>query len=141
MPSPPPFRCIRTSRARATSCLTNPDCAPGPGPGGTPILARRNENDCKVTVARDLEDLIPVFLKNRKKELDALRVALAAANFEQLRQLGHRMKGVGNSYGFNHVSTLGKYIEDGARSGDRASLEARIVEYDEYLSKVQISYE
>jgi HPt (histidine-containing phosphotransfer) domain-containing protein len=100
-----------------------------------------NENDCKVTVARDLEDLIPVFLKNRKKELDALRVALAAANFEQLRQLGHRMKGVGNSYGFNHVSTLGKYIEDGARSGDRASLEARIVEYDEYLSKVQISYE
>ena len=62
----------------------------------------------KVTVARDLEDLIPVFMSNRKKELDTLRVALAAADFEQLRQLGHRMKGVGNSYGFAHVSTLGK---------------------------------
>jgi len=100
-----------------------------------------NDTDYKVTVARDLEDLIPVFLKNRHKDLDILRAALAAADFEQLRQVGHRMKGVGNSYGFNHVSTLGKSIEDGARSGDRAALEARVAEYAEYLSKVQIAYE
>jgi HPt (histidine-containing phosphotransfer) domain-containing protein len=100
-----------------------------------------NADDYKVTVTKDLADLIPVFMKNRHKELDALRVALAAADFEQLRQLGHRMKGVGNSYGFAHVSTLGKYIEDGARSGDRAALQASIAEYDDYLSKVQIRYE
>jgi HPt (histidine-containing phosphotransfer) domain-containing protein len=96
---------------------------------------------CKVTVAKDLEDLIPVFMRNRHKELDTLKVALASADFEQLCQLGHRMKGVGNSYGFDHVSTLGKYIEDGARSGDRAGLEARIVEYADYLAKVKIVYE
>ena len=100
-----------------------------------------NEDLCKVTVAKDLEDLIPGFIRNRQKELDTLKVALAAADFEQLRQLGYRMKGVGNSYGFAHVSTLGKLIEDGARSGDRASLEAQIAEYGEYLSRVQISYE
>ena len=99
------------------------------------------QDDYKVTVAKDLEDLIPVFMKNRHKELDALRVALASADFEQLRQLGHRMKGVGNSYGFARVSNLGKTIEDGARSGDRASLQATISEYHEYLSKVQIAYE
>ena len=100
-----------------------------------------DESTYKVTVDRDLEDLIPVFIKNRHKELDTLRVALAAADFDQLRQLGHRMKGVGNSYGFDHVSTLGKYIEDGARSGDRASLDARIREYADYLARVQITYE
>jgi HPt (histidine-containing phosphotransfer) domain-containing protein len=95
----------------------------------------------KVIVAKDLEDLIPVFMQNRHKELDTLRVALAAADFEQLRQLGHRMKGVGNSYGFERVSSLGKTIEDGARSGDRAALQASINEYHDYLSKVQIAYE
>ena len=100
-----------------------------------------NDNVYRVVVARDLEDLIPVFMTNRKKELDTLRVALAAADFEQLRQLGHRMKGVGHSYGFDLVSTLGKHIEDGARSGDRAGLEARIAEYADYLSKVTIAYE
>ena len=100
-----------------------------------------NDNQYRVIVARDLEDLIPVFMSNRRKELDALRVALAAADFEQLRQLGHRMKGVGNSYGFARVSDLGKHVEDGARSGDRASLEAAITSYGEYLAKVQVAYE
>jgi len=100
-----------------------------------------NDNQYQVIVAKDLEELIPVFMSNRRKELDALRVALAAADFEQLRQLGHRMKGVGNSYGFARVSDLGKHVEDGARSGDRASLEASILSYSEYLAKVQVAYE
>jgi HPt (histidine-containing phosphotransfer) domain-containing protein len=99
------------------------------------------EDTYKVKVAKDLEDLIPTFLGNRHKELDALRAALAAADFEQLRQLGHRMRGVGNSYGFDHISVIGKHIEDGARSGDKASLAAQIDDYGSYLSRVQIVYE
>ena len=95
----------------------------------------------RVKVAKDLADLIPVFMSNRKKELANLQAALAAADFEQLRQLGHRMRGVGNSYGFDHVSTLGKHIEDGARKGDKATLQAHIAEYGDYLAKVQIAYE
>ena len=100
-----------------------------------------NANSVTVTVAKDLEDLIPTFMKNRTTELDTLRAALGAGDMEQLRQLGHRMKGVGNSYGFEHVSVLGKHIEDGAKANDRAGLEARIVEYADYLSRVQIVYE
>ena len=94
-----------------------------------------------VTVAKDLEDLVPTFLKNRGKELEALRAALAAGDLEQMRQLGHRMKGVGNSYGFEKVSQLGKQIEDGAKAGDRGGLEAHLVEYTDYLARVQIVYE
>jgi len=94
-----------------------------------------------VTVAKDLEDLIPTFMKNRHKELETLRAAVAAGDMEQLRQLGHRMKGVGNSYGFEQVSVLGKQIEDGAKATDLASLEARIVEYTDYLARVTIVYE
>jgi HPt (histidine-containing phosphotransfer) domain-containing protein len=94
-----------------------------------------------VTVAKDLEDLVPTFMKNRGKELEALRAALAAGDFEQMRQLGHRMKGVGNSYGFELVSQLGKHIEDGARTSDRGGLEARLAEYADYLARVQIVYE
>jgi HPt (histidine-containing phosphotransfer) domain-containing protein len=104
-------------------------------------MKEMNQQAYKVVVDRDLEDLIPVFLRNRHKEVDSLRVALAASDFEQLRQLGHRMKGVGNSYGFALVSTLGKQIEEGARNSDRASLEARILEYAEYLAKVEVTYE
>ena len=94
-----------------------------------------------VVVAKDLEDLVPTFMKNRGKELDTLRTALAAGDLDQLRQLGHRMKGVGNSYGFEQVSALGKRIEDGARASDRAGLDACIAEYADYLGRVQVVYE
>lgn len=94
-----------------------------------------------VTIAKDLADLIPVFFKNRQKEVETLRAALAASDFEQLRQLGHRMKGVGNSYGFAKVSEIGKRIEDGAKASDAGSIGTCIGEYADYLSKVQIVYE
>ena len=94
-----------------------------------------------VSVAKDLEDLIPVFLKNRAKELDALRAAVEAANFEQLRQLGHRMKGVGSSYGFALVSSLGKRIEDAALVPDVAMLKACVDEYADHLGRVRVVYE
>lgn len=94
-----------------------------------------------VRVSKDIADLIPVFLANRKKEVETLRAALAAGDFEQLRQLGHRMRGVGNSYGFDLVSTLGKEIEEGARKSDKASLEAHIAAYGQYLSNVRVAYE
>ncbi len=94
-----------------------------------------------VTVAKDLEDLVPTFMKNRGKELETLRAAAAGGDFEQLRQLGHRMKGVGNSYGFEKVSELGTQIEDGAKAGDRAGLGACIAEYADYLARVKIVYE
>ena len=94
-----------------------------------------------VVVEKDLEDLVPAFMTNRRKEVETLRAALEARDFEQLRQLGHRMKGVGNSYGFSKVSELGKSIEDGARSQDRAALDAMIVDYADYLERVQVVYE
>ena len=94
-----------------------------------------------VTVAKDLEDLVPTFMKNRTKELETLRAALAAGDFEQLRQIGHRMKGVGNSYGFEKVSVLGKQIEDGARGNDTKVIEGHIADYQDYLSKVTVVYE
>jgi HPt (histidine-containing phosphotransfer) domain-containing protein len=100
-----------------------------------------SESQYTVTVAKDLEDLVPVFMKNRNKELETLRGALASGDFEQLRQLGHRMKGVGNSYGFERVSTLGKLIEDGARVGNAPAIEKCVVEYADYLSKVKVVYE
>ena len=94
-----------------------------------------------VTVAKDLEDLVPTFMKNRGKELETLRTALTAGDFKQIRQLGHRMKGVGISYGFDKVSHLGKQIEDGARISDREGLGNCLAEYTDYLARVQIVYE
>ena len=99
------------------------------------------EQPITVTIARDLEDLIPAFMTNRHKELATLRSALGAGDMEQLRQLGHRMKGVGNSYGFELISVLGKQIEDCGKATDLAGIEACIAAYTDYLVRVKIVYE
>jgi len=99
------------------------------------------DNLLTVTVARDLEDLIPVFMTNRHKEVETLRGALAAGDFEQLKLLGHRMKGVGRSYGFVTVSDIGKRVEDAAVKSDRGAIDACIAEYVDYLSRVKVVYE
>ena len=100
-----------------------------------------NEQPITVTIASDLADLIPTFITNRHKELATLRSALGAGDMEQLRQLGHRMKGVGNSYGFELISVLGKQIEDAAKSRDLPGLEAHLVAYADYLARVTVVYE
>jgi HPt (histidine-containing phosphotransfer) domain-containing protein len=94
-----------------------------------------------VTVAKDLEDLIPTYLSNRRKEVGALAAALAEGNFEQLRQVGHRMRGVGDSYGFEKVTELGKLIEEGAKEANRALIEKSIAEYEDYLARLKVVYE
>ena len=104
-------------------------------------MSEPNSQSITVVVAKDLEDLVPTFMKNRGKELETLRTALAGRDFEQMRQLGHRMKGVGISYGFDKVSLLGNQIEDGAKAQDRTALDARIAEYADYLARVKIVYE
>src|SRR5438094_447007 len=110
------------------------------GKGKTTALYNRGMNDkaYKVTVAKDLEDLIPAFMRNRNKELETLKVALAAADFEQLRQLGHRMKGVGNSYGFAHVPTHQSLTDAG---NEIIALLARQAGADDYQRKQELTRE
>ena len=99
------------------------------------------ESSETAVVPRELEALIPLFLANRGKELDALRAALAAEDFAALREIGHRMKGVGASYGFARISSFGTQIETGARSLDRAAVASQIEAYAGHLRSVRVVYE
>ncbi|MGE3758649.1 MAG: response regulator, partial [Pseudobdellovibrionaceae bacterium] len=53
-----------------------------------------------VKVERDLEDLIPNFVANRKKDVRLLGEWIQTQNYEEIRRLGHTLKGVCASYGF-----------------------------------------
>lgn len=91
-------------------------------------------------VPKDLKDLVPIFLRNRKKELGALRRAVAQADFDTLRHLSHRMRGVGEPYGFPDVSDIGGRIERLARDKDDEALMKLLTHYAEYLGNVHITY-
>src|SRR6266446_780265 len=96
--------------------------------------------DLQAIVPNDLADLIPAFLKNRNDELKMLREALAAGDFGKLLHVSNRMRGVGGSYGFPEISTLGARIEASVRSKDTKSLRDLIARYRDYLANVTIKY-
>lgn len=94
-----------------------------------------------VAVDRDLEDLIPGFLKRREEDLEKLRAAHAAGDLETVRVTGHSMKGTGGGYGFHGLSEIGAAIERAAKADDGATIATQIQALEDYLSRVEVRFE
>ena len=94
-----------------------------------------------VILGRHFEELIPGFIENRRRELEELRRALEAGRYGELGELGHRMRGIGATYGFDRVSIVGGQIEELAAAADHAGLAARIADYADYLAHLKVVYE
>ncbi len=91
-----------------------------------------------VKVDPDLEDLIPMFLDNRRQDVETLTEALAGRDFEKIRFVGHDMKGSGGGYGFQGISDIGNRLEAAAKNSDAETVETCIRELSDYLRRVRV---
>lgn len=89
----------------------------------------------------DLEDLIPEFLDNRRADIGSMRAALANADFETVRGLGHSMKGSGGGFGFDAISAIGAALEQAAKRLDQAAIVQGVDQLADYLTRVKVVYE
>lgn len=94
-----------------------------------------------VTVDSDLEDLIPGFLENRRKDVNLLNEALVAGKIDTLKSIGHSLKGVGGGYGFQELSTIGAEIEKIAKAGSTEGVKVLIDKMADYLDRVDVTFE
>ena len=93
-----------------------------------------------VQVDADLEDLIPGYLQNRHKDLEAIQQALEKQDFESIRVLGHSMKGTGGGYGFDAITAIGRTLEEGAKSRNAQAIQQGIATLREYLQAVEVVF-
>jgi len=93
-----------------------------------------------VSIDKDLEDIVPVFLNNRRKDLQTLRTALAQQDFETIRTLGHRMRGDGGGYGFDAISRIGTAMESAAARRDSPVIQEQTQQLEEFLARVHVEY-
>ena len=91
-----------------------------------------------VHVEADFEPLVPKFMTNRKKEVAAMREALAQQDFETVRKVAHGMKGAGGSYGFDQVTAMAATIEQAAKTGTVAAIESELAQLGAYLELVRV---
>jgi CheY-like chemotaxis protein len=94
-----------------------------------------------VVVDSSLEDIVPGYLENRRKDVGALREALERGDFARIRVLGHNMKGSGAGYGFAALTELGAALEKAALAADGDAVRGRIDELNAYLESIRIQYE
>jgi HPt (histidine-containing phosphotransfer) domain-containing protein len=87
-----------------------------------------------------MEDVVPVYLNKRRAEIAIYRKALAANNFEAIRNLGHKLKGTGAGYGFPTLTDLGDALESAAKREDAEAIRLGIDELNRYLENVQLEY-
>ena len=93
-----------------------------------------------VEISRDLEDIAPIFLENKRKDLRTLRIAVGTQDFVTLQTLGHRMKGDGGGYGFDQISEIGARLEIAAKQENRPEAEHCVAELEDFLKRVSVHY-
>jgi CheY-like chemotaxis protein len=78
-------------------------------------------------------DRIGPFLDRRRRELLTLREALASDDIEEIRGIGHNLKGVGGGFGYPQIGEIGERLEQAARAGDTAGMGREIDELARFL--------
>lgn len=55
---------------------------------------RNAENGITLYIDQGLEEIVPGFLENRRRDVQILETALQESNLAQIQLIGHRMRGM-----------------------------------------------
>ncbi len=82
-----------------------------------------------------------MYLSRRKIEIEELKQSLAREDFEMAVNIGHRLKGNGETFGFPIIGQIGIQLESAGKSKDKAKLKDTIdqlsINVEENLRKIQ----
>src|SRR5207247_11399100 len=95
-------------------------------------------NALTVHIDPSLEDIVPGFLANRRRDVQKLETALQQNNLAQIRSIGHRIKGEGGVYGFIAISMLGVDLEQADAREDWAAMRRPAAELSEVRHRVTV---
>ncbi|MBF0100063.1 MAG: response regulator [Desulfobacterales bacterium] len=93
-----------------------------------------------VEVDSEFEDLIPGFLEKKRVEMGKLLGSLKAKDFEEVRKLGHKLKGSFNMYGFKRLANICAIIEENAKNEDYTCIQNNIDSLHTEFNQIQITY-
>lgn len=87
-------------------------------------------------VAKDVADLVPDYLKNRRADVKHLRAAVAGGDFARLAAIAERLYASGMPFGFHQITTYGMLLR--SAETDAAAIGEIVGQYAEYLERVEV---
>jgi HPt (histidine-containing phosphotransfer) domain-containing protein len=101
---------------------------------------RNAENVITVYIDQGLEEIVPGFLENRRRDVQTIETALQENNMAQIHTIGHRMHGDGGGYGLDAISMMGAALEQAAAREDRSAIQRHTAELIDFLARVTVVY-
>lgn len=95
-------------------------------------------NRMVVEVDPMLRDLVPVYLANRRGDVELIKVALDRGDFGAIGRIGHNMLGSGSSFGFDGLTAIGGELERAAKAGKRMEIARLLHDLEDYLSHLDV---
>ncbi|XXJ20132.1 Hpt domain-containing protein [Desulfovibrio caledoniensis] len=92
-------------------------------------------------IPSDLEELLDRFFDVSRQDLEQMRNALHAGDFDTLVRLGHTARGTGSGYGFKGMGMIGHEIELAAKQRDPEALERHMDTLAHYLDTVRVEFD
>jgi HPt (histidine-containing phosphotransfer) domain-containing protein len=83
--------------------------------------------------------LLPAFLARRARDLDVLDEELARNGFRTIEKVGHNLKGIGRSYGFDGISDIGGALEQAGRHHNADEIRRQTAALAAYLRRVRVA--
>jgi signal transduction histidine kinase/CheY-like chemotaxis protein/HPt (histidine-containing phosphotransfer) domain-containing protein len=87
----------------------------------------------------DLRTLIPAYLDRRREEINDLLNAVAKADYDLLRRMGHKIKGSGGSYGLDQLYKIGGQLESSAQEQDMPAIKNEISSLADFLARIEVT--
>ena len=93
-----------------------------------------------VQVKEKMKRFIPQFLENTKIDVDKMKKAIEAKEFDELHKVAHSMKGYGKPFGFVHLGDYAANIQQKAEKNDLEGVIEHFKQLEAYIENVQIEY-
>ncbi len=86
-----------------------------------------------------LRSIVPGYLEGKRRDILTVLAALDNGDFEQIRAIGHKMRGSGTSYGFPEITAIGQRLELAAESRDAKNTRERVAELSAHLDGLELT--
>ena len=103
--------------------------------------SKRSNRPITVKVNPRIDGIVRSYLEHRKQDMSSLLLALADGEFEHIRNVAHDLIGTGGSFGFKHMSIVGRSLENAAKDKQSEEIKILLEGLAEYLSRVEVVHE
>jgi two-component system sensor histidine kinase/response regulator len=93
----------------------------------------------QVPIDERLRAIVPAYLAGRRRDIRTVLTALDQGDYEQIRTVGHKMRGSGAGYGFPEMSVIGQRLERAAESQDANHIREHVAELSKYLDGLELA--